>query len=101
MGAMPDPQVLANFVGGAWRPSSATRWLDVYNPAQGVVIARTPLSSAADVDAAVTAAAKAFPGWSETPPAARAQLMFRFRSALEDHAEELARLVTTEHGKTL
>ena len=82
-------------------PSSATEFLDVHNPARGTVIARTPLSTARDVDAAVAAASKAFAGWSETPPVVRARTMFTFKALLEDHFDELARLVTTEHGKTL
>src|SRR3954449_9833522 len=98
---MSDDTVLSNFINGRWISSSATAHLDVTNPARGVVIARTPLSPAQDVDAAVRAAAAAFPGWSETPPVARAQAMFKFKQRLEDHVEELARLVTTEHGKTL
>jgi malonate-semialdehyde dehydrogenase (acetylating) / methylmalonate-semialdehyde dehydrogenase len=96
-----DVPHLRNFIGGRWTPSSATTWLDVHNPARGAVIARTPLSTGADVDAAVRAAADAFPGWSETPPAVRARAMFRFKALLDEHFEEIARLVTTEHGKTL
>ena len=98
---MPQAAVLENFIGGRWTPSSATSHLDVTNPAKGVVIAKTPMSTAGDVDAAVKAAAAAFPGWSETPPVQRARTMFAFRQKLEEHFEELARLVTTEHGKTL
>ncbi len=93
--------ILPNFVGGRWVPSLGTETLDVHNPARGVVIAKTPMSTRADVDAAVAAAAKAYPEWSETPPVVRARAMFRFRQLLEDHFEELARIVTTEHGKTL
>ncbi len=96
-----DVETLGNFIGGRWVASSATAFLDVHNPARGTVIARTPLSTGADVDAAVAAAARAFPGWSETPPVVRARALFRFKALLEEHAEELARLVTTEHGKTL
>jgi len=98
---MSDDTVLSNFINGRWISSSATAHLDVTNPARGVVIARTPLSLAKDVDAAVRAASAAFPGWSETPPVVRARTMFRFRQLLEEHFDELARLVTTEHGKTL
>ncbi|MEQ1573528.1 MAG: CoA-acylating methylmalonate-semialdehyde dehydrogenase [Vicinamibacterales bacterium] len=94
-------ELLSNYIGGRWTPASATEWLDVHNPARGEVIARTPMSSAMNVDAAVQAAAAAFPGWSETPPVVRARTMFAFKQRLEDHFEELARLVTTEHGKTL
>ena len=98
---MSQAVVLENFIGGRWTPSSASTHLDVTNPAKGVVIAKTPMSTAGDVDAAVKSAARAFPGWSETPPVLRARTMFTFRQKLEDHLEELARLVTTEHGKTL
>src|SRR5712692_10052677 len=96
-----DVERLGNFIGGRWVPSRATQYLDVHNPALGTVIAETPMSTAADVDAAVDAAKKAFPAWSETPPAVRARHLFTFRTLLEEHLEELARLVTTEHGKTL
>ena len=98
---MAETATLPNFIGGRWTPSSATAHLDVYNPARGVVIAKTPLSTGADIDAAVKAAAAAFPEWSETPPAVRAQTMFAFKQKLEEHFEELARIVTIEHGKTL
>jgi malonate-semialdehyde dehydrogenase (acetylating)/methylmalonate-semialdehyde dehydrogenase len=98
---MSDTVLLSNFINGRWTPSSATSHIDVTNPARGVVIARTPLSPGQDVDAAVRAAAAAFPAWSETPPVVRARTMFTFKQQLEQHFEELARLVTTEHGKTL
>ena len=93
--------LLANFIAGRWVPSTGTLSTDVHNPATGTVIARTPLSGASDVDAAVAAAAQAFPGWSETPPVARARAMFTFKALLEAHLDEIARIVTTEHGKTL
>jgi malonate-semialdehyde dehydrogenase (acetylating)/methylmalonate-semialdehyde dehydrogenase len=93
--------ILSNFIGGRWVPSTRLDTIDVHNPATGKVIARTPLSAAADVDAAVTAAAKAFPGWRETPPVIRARAMFAFKALLESHLDEIARIVTTEHGKTL
>src|SRR5579872_2230572 len=96
-----DVERLRNFIGGRWVVPDVTDYLDVHNPALGTVIARTPMSGAADVDAAVTAATEAFPSWSETPPAARARHLFKFRALLEEHLDELARLVTTEHGKTL
>jgi len=98
---MNDATILSNFINGRWTPSSAASHLDVMNPARGVVIARTPLSRATDVDTAVRAASAAFPGWSETPPVVRARTMFKLKQLMEEHAEELARLVTTEHGKTL
>jgi len=94
-------ETLSNFVGGAWVASSGGGTVNVYNPARGEVIARTPLSTAADVDRAVRAAATAFPGWSETAPVARARVLFAFKAKLEQHFEDIARLVTIEHGKTL
>ena len=93
--------VLPNFINGRWTPATASGHVDVCNPASGDVIAHTPLSSADDVERAVRAAAAAFPIWSETPPMVRARTMFAFKARLEEHFEELARLVTTEHGKTL
>ncbi len=96
-----EKAVLQNFVGGRWIDSGAPEHFDVHNPATGERIARTPLSTAADLDAAVSAAKTAFPAWRDTPPAVRARVLFRFKSLLDDHLEELARIVTTEHGKTL
>ena len=93
--------ILENFIGGRWVPAHARDFVDVHNPARGTVIARTPLSSAEDVDAAVAAASRAFPGWRDTPIVVRARALFRLQRLLEEHFEELARLVTTEHGKTL
>ncbi len=97
----PNVDILPNFIGGRWVASSGTDTLDVHNPARGEVIAKTPMSTGADVASAVAAAVKAFPEWSETPPVVRARAMFRFKQVLEEHADELARIVTTEHGKTL
>jgi len=96
-----EAPILENFFGGKWVRSRAVETLDVHNPATGATIARTPLSTGEDLAAAVAAAKKAFPAWRDTPPVLRARAMFRFRQLLEDHFEELARIVTTEHGKTL
>src|SRR2546422_8948366 len=97
----PDVQTLDNFIGGRWVKARTTESFAVHNPAVGEVIGRTPLSTAADVDAAVEAATKAFPGWRETPVNARAQVLYTFKARLEQHFDELARIVTTEHGKTI
>ena len=96
-----DVQTLDNFIGGRWVKAQTTDFFDVHNPALGEVIGRTPLSSAADVDAAVQAASRAFPAWRDTPVNTRAQLLYRFKALLEQHFDDLARTVTTEHGKTL
>ena len=91
---------LQNYFGGMWHDSAATEFLDVTNPATGERIARTPLSSVAEVDAAVQAASVAFPAWRRTPPGERIQYLFKLKVLLEDHIDELARLVTMENGKT-
>src|SRR5437870_8788210 len=97
----PDVLTLDNFIGGRWVKARATDFFEVHNPAIGAVIGRTPLSTSADVDAAVQAAAQAFPAWRDTPVNARAQVLYKFKALLEQHFDELARTVTTEHGKTL
>ncbi len=94
-------ELLQNFVNGRWVAAQATDFANVHNPALGKVIARTPLSTRADLDVAVQAAAKAFPGWRDTPVVVRARAMFKLAALLEQHFEELARTVTTEHGKTI
>ncbi|WP_437671651.1 CoA-acylating methylmalonate-semialdehyde dehydrogenase [Sorangium sp. So ce131] len=94
-------RVLENFVGGAWSRSSGTTHLDVKNPATGESLAKVPLSTTADVDAAVKAAQAAFPGWSATPPLQRARYLFKLREVFDAHRDEIAAICTSEHGKTL
>jgi malonate-semialdehyde dehydrogenase (acetylating) / methylmalonate-semialdehyde dehydrogenase len=88
-----------NFIGGRWETPSAAHSEPVYNPATGEVIAETPLSTAADVDRAVQAAARAYPGWSSTPVVQRIQILFRFKALLEAHFDEIGAMVTLENGK--
>jgi malonate-semialdehyde dehydrogenase (acetylating)/methylmalonate-semialdehyde dehydrogenase len=87
--------------GGKWTKSRTQRFGDVYNPSTGQVIAQVPLASVDDANDVVEAATDALAAWSETPVVERARLMFRFRNLLENHFDELAALVTREHGKTL
>jgi len=89
------------FIGGEWTTVSGVATTPVHNPSVGEVIAETPLCGPDAVDQAVQAAVKAFPSWMETPPIERARILFRLKVLLEDHFDELARSVTTEHGKTL
>jgi malonate-semialdehyde dehydrogenase (acetylating)/methylmalonate-semialdehyde dehydrogenase len=96
-----DVLTLDNFIGGRWVKARTTDFFDVHNPAVGELIGRTPLSTGDDVEAAVQAGTAAFPAWRDTPVNARAQVLYRFKALLEQHFEELARTVTTEHGKTL
>ena len=94
--------MISNLIGKDWRaPADGTSTLPVFNPATGEEIEQVPLSGARDVDAAVAAAAKAFPAWSRTAVMERVRLMFNFKSLLEKHFEELAAITTRHHGKTL
>lgn len=92
---------LKNYVGGQWADAEASETHEVRNPATDELLALVPLSGKADVGAAVAAAAAAFPAWRATPPQDRARYFFRLRDLLERHREELARMITTEMGKTL
>jgi malonate-semialdehyde dehydrogenase (acetylating)/methylmalonate-semialdehyde dehydrogenase len=92
---------LRNYVGGRWVAAEASATQEVRNPATDEILAHVPLSGAADISAAVDAASEAFPDWRATPPQERARYFFKLRQLLEDHKEELARLITTEMGKTL
>ncbi len=94
-------QVLKNYIGGDWVSSSSSEMREVHNAATGEVIARVPMSTPEEVGRAVAAAREAFPEWRETPPTVRARYMFRLKALMEEHFEELARVVTTEHGKIL
>ncbi len=91
---------LANLIDGKRVEPRVAHWGDVFNPSRGDVIARVPMSGAAEVDAAVSAARRAFVAWGTTPAPKRATILFRYRELLEQHFEELARLVTRENGKT-
>src|SRR5882724_3138530 len=88
-------------VNGKTAESRSNRFGDVYNPATGEVQARVSLASKAEVDAAVVAAAAAFPAWSQTPPLQRARVMFRFKALVEANIDKLAATLTSEHGKVL
>ena len=90
-----------NYVDGEWVESSSTRVQDVLNPATDEPIGQIPLSTREEANAAAEAAAAAFWEWRSTPPPTRARYMFRLKEAMEEHFEELARLVTDENGKTI
>jgi malonate-semialdehyde dehydrogenase (acetylating) / methylmalonate-semialdehyde dehydrogenase len=94
-------RLLENYVGGIWTAATGTEELDVTNPATGEVLARVPLSSSADLDAAVKAARAALPEWRAVSAIARSQKLFELREGLVERREDLARSVTTEMGKTI
>ena len=90
---------LSHFIGGQRAAGASGQFADVYDPALGRVTARLPVADTAEVAAAVAAAKAAFPAWSETAPLARARLMFKFKELLDAHTDELAELITRDHGK--
>ena len=98
--AVPPVTKVPNFVNGSWCDSDACEWQDVTNPATGEVLARVPLSDRAEVANVVEAAAGAYPAWRRTPPEDRIQPLFKLKQLLEDHIDELSRLITQENGKT-
>lgn len=77
------------------------RPLNLLNPATAEIIGQVNLADATIVEQAVAAASAAFPAWAATPPLKRARILFKFKSLLEQHGDELAKLITREHGKTL
>jgi malonate-semialdehyde dehydrogenase (acetylating)/methylmalonate-semialdehyde dehydrogenase len=94
-------RLLDNYIGGRWTASSSEDALDVTNPATGEALARVPLSTGADLDAAVRSAREALPAWRAVSVIERGRRLFALREALDARREELARSVTTEMGKTL
>ncbi len=88
-----------HWVGGRRTPGRSGRSADVFNPATGVITGRVALADAAEVSQAVAVAQAAFPAWADTPPLRRARVMFKFLELLNAHRDELARLITAEHGK--
>lgn len=92
---------LGHYIGGRSEPGDTARLAEVFDPATGAVTAHLSLASDTDVRHAVAAACDAWPGWARTPPQQRARVLFRFKTLLDEHADELARLITSEHGKVL
>ncbi|MBI4187241.1 MAG: CoA-acylating methylmalonate-semialdehyde dehydrogenase [Chloroflexi bacterium] len=91
---------LKNFIAGEWVESKG-ELQDVVNPATCQPLARVPMSTRDEVNAAVQAAREAFPDWRRTTPLARVRCLFRLKELLEEHFEELSRVQTQEHGKTI
>jgi len=98
--AAPPMAEARNYINGEWRASRAGSWLNVVNPATGEVIAKVPDSDSSEVGAAVEAAAAAYPEWRRTPPEDRIQPLFRLKMLLEEHLDEISRIITQENGKT-
>ncbi len=92
---------ISMFIDGQAVPSQSQEWRDVINPATQEVVARVPFCTAEEVDRAVASAKAAFKEWRKTPLAKRQRIMLKLQALIREHSEELAALVTEEHGKTL
>ncbi|MFL9823335.1 CoA-acylating methylmalonate-semialdehyde dehydrogenase [Rhodoplanes sp. SY1] len=95
------PVDIPHFVAGARVPGRSGRTAPVFDPATGEVTGTVPLASRDEVNAAVAAAHRAFPAWAATPPLRRARILARFLRLLEDRTDDLAAVITVEHGKVL
>jgi malonate-semialdehyde dehydrogenase (acetylating) / methylmalonate-semialdehyde dehydrogenase len=95
------PKLIQNVIGGEHVDAKSNVFTDVFDPSTGEITARVSTGTAADVDLAASAAARAYPGWAETSPHVRARVMFRFRDLIEKNLGRLAAIVTAEHGKVI
>ncbi|MGA8557523.1 MAG: CoA-acylating methylmalonate-semialdehyde dehydrogenase [Candidatus Acidiferrales bacterium] len=98
MASVPE---LTHYYRGGWSGSKSADYIDIVNPATGETLARSPLAGKAEVNAAVDAAAAAYPAWRRTPPEDRIQYLFKLKQILEENIEELAQICTQENGKTV
>ena len=92
---------VSNLSGGNWSTGKSQRMENVYNPSTGQRIAAVPLSSVEETNSVVQAAVDSLAAWAETPVVERTRVMFKMRQLMEDRFNEIAALVTREHGKTL
>jgi malonate-semialdehyde dehydrogenase (acetylating)/methylmalonate-semialdehyde dehydrogenase len=92
---------LKNYINGEWVESSSTEVNDLINPATGELLGQVPMSTAQETNAAIEAAAAAFPEWRNTPPVARSRYLHRMIPILEENFNELSKVQTREHGKTI
>jgi malonate-semialdehyde dehydrogenase (acetylating)/methylmalonate-semialdehyde dehydrogenase len=93
------PTRLKFYAGGEWIESKTTKYMPCYNPSTGAVIAYAPQCTAEEVELAIAAAEKAFPVWSETPVGKRVQVLFKMKTLVEKHLDELTYLCAEENGK--
>jgi malonate-semialdehyde dehydrogenase (acetylating) / methylmalonate-semialdehyde dehydrogenase len=94
-------RVLGNFIHGQLTASSSSRRAPIFDPATGCISAEVALATEQETIAAIEAARHALSGWSQTSPLQRARVMFRFKALLDQHIDELAAIITHQHGKVL
>ncbi|MGB3903611.1 MAG: CoA-acylating methylmalonate-semialdehyde dehydrogenase [Anaerolineae bacterium] len=94
-------EVIKNYINGQWVESKSAETLDVVNPATTEVLARVPLSTPSEVETTIQAAKNAFQEWRETPPVTRARYMYTLKDLMEEHFEDLSRVIVEEAGKCI
>ena len=94
-------ETLSHYINGQRIAGQSGRNSDIFNPALGQVIRQVPLANDAELNATVAAAKAAFPAWSQTASSKRARYMFKFLDLLEQNVEEMARVISEEHGKVI
>jgi malonate-semialdehyde dehydrogenase (acetylating)/methylmalonate-semialdehyde dehydrogenase len=92
---------ITHWIGGKKVCGTSGRTANIFNPATGKVQATVPLANRAELETAVESGRQVFPGWSSQPPLRRSRILFRFRELFEAHLDEIAALITSEHGKVL
>ncbi len=93
------PDKLLYCAGGEWKVSKTAKYMPCFDPSTGAVIAQAPCCTAEEVEETIAAAAKAFPAWRDTPVAKRVQVLFRMKTLLDEHLDELTELLARENGK--
>ena len=83
-----------HYIDGQWVESNAREWSEIVNPATGESLGKVPLSDAGEVTKAIDAAAAAYPAWRRTPPEDRIQPLFKLKQLLEEHIDDIGRLIT-------
>ncbi len=92
---------IGHYINGKHVAGTGTRLGDVYNPATGAVSGQITMATASETEAAIASAQAAFPAWSATPVLRRARILFKFKALLDEHANDLAKAISLEHGKTI
>lgn len=96
---MSSQEILRPFIGGQYIESKTDKYMNIYNPSTGEVIAKTPCCTKDEVESAIAAAKAAYPGWRDTPAHKRAQLMFNLRNLIEENMDDLTMTLASENGK--
>ncbi len=95
------PAKTQGWLDGRYVDSSASKWIDVPNPATNEVVTRVPQNTQAEMEQAVESAKGAFNGWSQTSPLKRQEIMFKYQNLIKANLSEIAKLITLEQGKTI